>query len=235
MPNWCSNEVLITGPVEDMAALKALLVSNTLDFNLIIPLPKQLERGDGMVGRTAGSCAVVMNDKTKVFHMAGSCKAKDVSIFDRVDMRKTSNAALAINNGYRPCKVCMVNPNMRGQGFDRPIEEGAALYKEFGADNVLDWAIANWGTKWNPADEAPCDFTDTTMEANFSTAWSPPEPIYNKLCDLFPNLDIKWHYSEPGCDFAGDFDTGEQYEYRCDCGESDCPTCFPDTYDDEID
>lgn len=232
MPNWCNNQVNITGSKEDIAALKALLVDK-LDFNKIIPMPEQLKTSDGMIGMTAGGTAVVKNENTKVFHMAGHCRAKEVSIFARVDMIKTSNAALAINEGYRPCKVCMVNPNMRGQGFDKPLEAAAALYKEFGADNVLDWARENWGTKWNPDSEAPCDFGDTFMTADFDTAWSPPEPIYHALCDLFPDLDIKWHYSESGCDFAGDFDTGEQYEYRCDCEDDDCFYCHPENFDDD--
>jgi hypothetical protein len=231
MPNWCNNEVCITGAATDIAALKAL-IGDTLDFNLIVPMPDGIKTGTGMIGRTAAGTAVVMNDRTKVFHLAGSCKAKNVDIFQRVDMRKTSNAAIAILKGYRPCKVCMVNPNQRGQGYDKPLEVGAALYKEFGADNSLDWARENWGTKWNPESEAQCDFGLTFMNVDFNTAWSPPEPIYNKLCELFPNLDIKWHYSEPGADYAGDFDTGEQYEYRCDCDDEECYTCHPENIDD---
>jgi hypothetical protein len=230
MPNWCNNEVCITGAAKDIAALKAL-IGDTLDFNLIVPMPEGLKTGSGMVGRTAGGTAVVMNNRTKVFHMAGSCKAKNVGIFDRVDLVATSNAAIAINKGYRPCKVCMVNPNMRGQGFDKPLAVGAALYKEFGADNVLDWARKNWGTKWNASDSAHCDFGLTFMNVDFDTAWSPPEPIYKKLVELFPELDIKWHWGEPGCCQSGDLDTGEVYEYKCDCDDMDCLECYPDQDD----
>lgn len=45
MPNWCSNEIHIHGSEDDIKAFKKLVESDTtkLDFNQIIPMPKELE------------------------------------------------------------------------------------------------------------------------------------------------------------------------------------------------
>ena len=40
MPNWCSNEIIVTGPAADKAALHALIVKNhNVDFEVIAPVP----------------------------------------------------------------------------------------------------------------------------------------------------------------------------------------------------
>jgi len=33
--------------------------------------------------------------------------------------------------------------------------------------------------------------------------WCPPEGIYRKVKELFPDLDISWFYDEPAMQFAG--------------------------------
>jgi hypothetical protein len=230
LPNWCHNEVRITGSKEDIAALKELM-GKKFSFEKIAPIPEALERPDGMVGSTYGTMKVIVNKKTKVFHRAMSGHGK-YTIFEAIDLPEECNAAQAVIEGYRPCKVCVVNPNQQRQKCDRPIEEAVALYKEYGSDNVIDWCRKHWGTKWNSSSVLD-DYATTFMNVEFDTAWSPPEPIYHALCDLFPDLDIKWHYSETGCQFSGDFDTGvvNAFADPCECDESECYECHPETAD----
>ena len=76
-------------------------------------------------------------------------------------------------------------------------------YKEkFGVDNWYDWCCASWGTKW-PASEVEVMKQSELVEYSFMTAWSPPENIYYKLRELFPDLDIVWFFDEPGEMLAG--------------------------------
>ncbi len=42
MPNWCENQVHITGSKKDVAKLQAL-IGDTFDFNALIPMPKDLQ------------------------------------------------------------------------------------------------------------------------------------------------------------------------------------------------
>ena len=41
------------------------------------------------------------------------------------------------------------------------------------------------------------------MEYTFSKAWSPPEPVIEKLRQLYPDVQITAFYDEPGMEIAG--------------------------------
>lgn len=67
-----------------------------------------------------------------------------------------------------------------------------------------EWKITNWGTKWNAYDQ--CLFiSDTTINCSFYTAWSPPSKIYEKLCELYPNIEMNAIYEESGINFEGEY------------------------------
>lgn len=124
-------------------------------------------------------------------------------------------------------------------------EEGKKLFElgEICADNIAkygaptwyEWCCANWGTKWNACDSV-VNADERTIE--FQTAWSCPEPIVEKLADLFPNVDFTWCYADEDCGnnvgkyihcngilteeeiFSG---TSEAYAMYVKCwGENDC-------------
>ena len=68
--------------------------------------------------------------------------------------------------------------------------------EKYGYYDWYDWAIANWGTKWNAAarldviwisqsdDKAMCEII-------FATAWSAPLPVIKKVSEMFPNLILR--------------------------------------------
>lgn len=50
MPNWVINELKVTADAENMAAVKALvLTSEGIDFNCVLPLPKKLTNGGSSI------------------------------------------------------------------------------------------------------------------------------------------------------------------------------------------
>ena len=70
-------------------------------------------------------------------------------------------------------------------------------------DRWYHWCINNWGTKWEP-DMADVDYEDSEiLRLTFSTAWSPPEGIVEKLREKYPELSFQCFYDEPGCEIAG--------------------------------
>ena len=70
-------------------------------------------------------------------------------------------------------------------------------------DRWYHWCIANWGTKWEP-DIADIEYADSEqLQLTFSTAWSPPEGIVEKLREKYPDLSFSCFYDEPGCQVAG--------------------------------
>jgi len=57
------------------------------------------------------------------------------------------------------------------------------------------WNISNWGTKWDASD-GECRIEEGKLVLTFSTAWSPPEPIYRKLCENNPDLSFEFVFNE---------------------------------------
>ena len=75
------------------------------------------------------------------------------------------------------------------------LEELGDMYinniKEYGHATWYDWCIENWGTKWGVS-RFSCN--ENTMI--FETAWSTPDPIFEKLSKEFPNDYIELKYAD---------------------------------------
>lgn len=63
------------------------------------------------------------------------------------------------------------------------------LKDKYGADNWYDWAIKNWGTKWNAYNVEVSD--DQVM---FQSAWSTPFNAMLKMSKAFPEVYISVRY-----------------------------------------
>jgi len=81
------------------------------------------------------------------------------------------------------------------------------------ADNVREWSVSNWGTKWGDYDYFSDDieiedYEDGTagVSLSYHTAWSPFDVTYwTKVSTDWPTLWFTTSYSEPGCCFVGAF------------------------------
>ena len=81
-------------------------------------------------------------------------------------------------------------------------EYASYLERTYGADNWYDWSYENWGTKWDVSDVWLEDDGDS-LQYSFDTAWCPPEGIHAFLVDKFPDITISWCYREEGVEMAG--------------------------------
>lgn len=103
------------------------------------------------------------------------------------------------------------------EGLDRYL-----AYKDCGHWNSLDWAVANWQTKWNALD---VNVNSSDRIIFFNTAWCAPIPIYKALAKKFPTHKISVKYYDEGGWFAGHCDIkdgdafGEDYECESDKGK----------------
>jgi hypothetical protein len=89
-----------------------------------------------------------------------------------------------------------------------------------GGIDAYEWALVNWGTKWNadfdgvfpaiaageeaelPRARQPIIEPDSAFYA-FETAWSPPVPVIATLAKRYPGLEIELVWGEPGAAVAG--------------------------------
>jgi len=81
-----------------------------------------------------------------------------------------------------------------------------------GVPNWYDWCTSNWGTKWDTADgdwqyEEAGD-GEAILSGSFQTAWGPPIGVYEHCDEAHEDLYIEAMYYEPGCAFAGKWDSG---------------------------
>ena len=94
-----------------------------------------------------------------------------------------------------------INMSKKTLSFEKVIPIGEWNYHN---------AIEAWGTKWEIGDELYfTDYGGSGFELDFLTAWSPPEPVIEKLRELHPDADIKLLYYEEGCAFCGINKEGE--------------------------
>ena len=84
--------------------------------------------------------------------------------------------------------------------FTTPGQEENSL-----EDAWYHWRVHNWGTKWDLDEEAVQEILEdeNCLILEFDTAWSPPVPLVEAICKLFPQLEFQLEYYELGNFFAG--------------------------------
>lgn len=87
--------------------------------------------------------------------------------------------------------------NLEGKNFEEILKNNpenetalalAPVYCEtfYGKTNAAYWCAENWGTKWNACDQYKCeDYIE------FTTAWSMPDKIIEKIIEENPNEPLK--------------------------------------------
>jgi len=73
-------------------------------------------------------------------------------------------------------------------------------------DGWYDWAVENWGTKWD-LDENPFLFdsiSENEISFWFDTAWSPPMGVIEALSEKFYKDHFVLQYLEMGMGFCGE-------------------------------
>lgn len=82
------------------------------------------------------------------------------------------------------------------------------------AVNWYDWAVSNWGTKWD-VDTEGLEYVDNkdgtaTISGYFDSAWAPPIGAYNRFLEANEECSIQASYYEGGMDFGGFYDNGDE-------------------------
>lgn len=88
-----------------------------------------------------------------------------------------------------------------------PFEHASSM-----EDGWEEWAIVNWGTKWDA-----CDVSDVALKKlsnkkskltfRCNTAWTPPVPVWDELVRL--GMDVSAAYVEEKMEFYGFYENGD--------------------------
>jgi hypothetical protein len=77
----------------------------------------------------------------------------------------------------------------------------------------LDWQHKNWGCSSEPFGRCGLHHARDSIVLTFSTRWTPPLPIYEKMCAA--GWRVTAYYNEIGCAFCGRYSDGvdSYFEY----------------------
>lgn len=133
------------------------------DFNNIKPMPDTLNITSGSLGEIAHQ--LLFGTKKERFF------------------------PLSIEENQRRFKE--MSEESQREAVDLAIKYQQNLTK-YGSTTWYDWAIKNWGTKWNSYD---CEkVNDTTYE--FDTAWSGVPQLIEEIATQYPDIEITYKYSD---------------------------------------
>lgn len=165
---------------EGCEAFKKYLVNEeVLDFNLVIPMPEELNIESGsatdygmyIIKHNEGDKSAF--DSIKWFPWLNDCKTnKEVAekLKDRADLIAGKKA---LNN-----------------------------LKKYGHKSWYGWCREHWGTKWNAYGCEVLEYPfDERMKYYFETAWDIPIPILNKIAEDNPNLYVEGTAIDEGENF----------------------------------
>ena len=90
---------------------------------------------------------------------------------------------------------------------DSPSKDtNSELIAKYGADNWYEWRIANWGIKWDvdaKKEDEWLEEEDASLLYQFDAPWGPPDKWLEKVAAMYPNLNFRLKYDEPGMAFMG--------------------------------
>lgn len=166
MPNHITNKLQIIG--KDVAKVRDFIRGEDLDidFNKIIPMPEELhvEAHSGVLDAAKNALDVPLHEN----ELIGMLESEN---------RKNQKSPLTFSDeDWDDFIKCL--QNMRNYGH---------LY-------WYDWAVENWGTKWNSYGQ---DHNKNTLNTVwFETAWSMPEPVIKALSEEFPHMRFKIEWAD---------------------------------------
>lgn len=190
MPNWVRNRVVALNPQE----LKKHIIdeSGEVDFNKVIPMPKDLEITSGSYSYEVQN-GIYFSEYTKQ-KIEKQVKV-DKLLAVHYDSNKTQqefldeclvdNKILAEIRKIKSLKLRGENKTSASnvaEAYDTFIK-GYFNVQRYGSKDWYDWRIKNWGTKWNASDSS---FNEETGVVEFDTAWSMPENIFRALSHFTP-------------------------------------------------
>jgi len=202
MPNHVKTRCKVSGDPKEIARFRKEVFSKSeseydpddfLDFNKIIPMPEILKGSVSGTSAEYGAILILIAAKggfgTSNY---GLDKSRESCMRDEVKMPNAPMGAVA--KAYLE-----KNPEYETDGRRR-----LQAILETGYTDWYEWSCDNWNTKWNSY--SPCFVCDESgdLEFTFDTAWSFPEPIFEKLAEMYPNVHFHCACFDEGWGFAGE-------------------------------
>ena len=183
MPNYIRVRLSFSGDKSQIKKLDELVKTETIndknnivgcvfDFNKIIPMPEELNITSGTQG-DFGMRYLLLKAKHPI-----TWNQDEIEFMRSAEKQKEKNP----------------------ESFEASIELGKKYMEnivKFGHKDWYSWRIHNWGTKWNALESnIVYDINGELSEVDFETAWNFPDPIIQKLSELFPDVRVEFVYAD---------------------------------------
>lgn len=188
MPNWTKNKMTVVGDKQTLEQFMQSVKSSesAFDFNAIIPMPKSLEVESSSLAKDA----YLVYYGTREQQKQGMYCSTDKELDEKIAQVKSNTVSKQLADTYH---YNIVN---------------------YGASSWYEWRNQNWGTKWNACEVEVNQINDSLypkhgthqLDIYFETAWSYPQPVYEKLSGIFPELFFHIELDEEGGFFWGDIE-----------------------------
>lgn len=181
MPNWIENHVFYDGNEAEIQEMlenikNDVLGKGTIDFNKIIPMPESLNIECG--SRTDKGIEAI---KQYLDKLSGPILQEKVNFEGFKDFLNKHCDEITDENEKEIWKLGVT---------------AVSNIHEYGSPTWYEWAINNWGTKWNACGyESDTDYSNNGM-IWLQTAWSAPKPIFQKLSELYPNVEFRCQWAD---------------------------------------
>ena len=164
----------------------------TIDFNKLIPMPKELNIEDG--SKTNDGISLYLTKINPYAKHYGSPDDKvteeDIySIYGKVKFKAHRGDSIPNLTQEEIAKMTQYTSEKKLLALGQRAVNNAIKY---GATTWYDWCVNNWGTKWNSYSNE----YDDAGELLFWTAWAPPRPVIVKLSEMFPDVVIHHQWAD---------------------------------------
>lgn len=203
MPNYVKNVVTCA----NMDELKKLLLNENgeVDFNIVIPKPKDLDITSGSNSYDMPSKYFFTEEAKRklekqrriignVFEMLYDDTMTQDEFVQKILNDKKLVKTIKAFKGWHTRKSKNIQYVMKKKELTEALEnyiKGFFNIKRYKARDWYDWSCANWGTKWNA-----CDTVVDFNVIEFETAWSTPVPVFVELSKRLKDISIIVHYAD---------------------------------------
>lgn len=181
MPNWVTNFIEMEGDEKRIAELKSAVrkeehSTGTVDFNKIIPMPKEL---DIVAGSSTDRGLKAYSLFAEIYQLGAKRTKEELLNIPE----KSEQAFLKYKKDIKP----------------EDWELGRQAYRnvlQYGYPTWYEWACNNWGTKWNAGGYDQNTDYSNVEKLWFQTAWSAPHPILQKLSEQYPDIKFTHEWAD---------------------------------------
>lgn len=189
MPNHVTNKVLVTGSRERLDAFIEYVKEDDAPFSLnkIVPMPQILRETE-----------------------SGSRQHEGERVLQILEGTFTDASFLALDKQGHWEKCGVNDLASYAEYMQRENPKSIELAKlsrlaveQTGCKTWYEWALQNWGTKWDAYSQSFEDNGDGLVY-QFDTAWYIPAPVYDIIIEEFNDLDFTMKYFDEGHGFWGE-------------------------------